>query len=202
MHAVCLIAGIQLALLAGDHGSVVVHVFESVLVGIAANASIEAGNLVGSVLHFGAPAEAVGRQHTRENDLDAVSLSQRGHGDDVLVGAALGIGMVVDGDVIRAGVDDHGCGLQVDDILREAKQHLVAGLSADATADVAIVSEELRVLVDPSFGDGITHEDHTLAIVGFGSQTFVVCFEATEVTKILLSSHGSCRGKDEQHQSE
>ena len=60
--------------------------------------------------------------------------------------------------------------MQFDHVLAEAHQHFRRGLPADAAAQEVVFLKELRVLVEPPLGDGVTHENHVGAHV---AQRFV-----------------------------
>ena len=72
---------------------------------------------------------------------------------------------------------------QVDDVGREACQHLCRCLAADASAAVVVLLEELGVVERPVFGDGVAHKHH-LRELAAGDDAFVVgpiAFEATPI---------------------
>ena len=117
---------------------------------------------------------------------DVVGTCQLAHGHDVLhhlVGLHP-VGVVRH--VVGAGHDDHCLGVQVDDVGREACQHLCRRLSADASAAEVVLLEELGVVECPVFRDGVAHEHH-FGEFAAGDDAFVVGLVAVEAEPILLS---------------
>ena len=82
-----------------------------------------------------------------------------GHAAEIILRHLRGHRPGVAGNVVGAGHDVHGLGLQLDHVAVHAKQHLRCRLPADAAIDAA-ASEEARPLVVPALGDRIAEEDN------------------------------------------
>src|ERR1700722_3893538 len=54
--------------------------------------------------------------------------------------------------------------MQIDDILPESNQHLRARLSANATIKVGFPLEEFRCLANPTIGNRVSHENHSILV--------------------------------------
>ena len=127
--------------------------------------------------------------------MDVAGASDFGHGGVVRLDIFEAHRTGVAGDVIRAGEDHNNFGLQVDNILAEADQHLRRGLASDATVDVRLAS---KILVEmPDVGDGVAEEDDA-ALAGRGLlQSGVGVAVAREFTAAWpLSIRGISAGLD------
>ena len=87
-----------------------------------------------------------------------------GHGSVVGFDVFDALGPGVAGDVVGASENDDDFGLEVDDVLAEADEHLRSSLSTDAAVDISLAGEIFVEL--PDVGDGISEEDDAVLIRG------------------------------------
>ncbi len=109
----------------------------------------------------GFPGVVIGGSYGGEDDFDSAGAGDVGHGGEVVFDHLRGGGAGVAGDVVGAGEDEDGGGVEMDDVLLEADEHLRGGLAADAAVDVGLAGEEGSGvgLAAPAVGDGVSVKD-------------------------------------------
>ena len=89
-----------------------------------------------------------------------VCFCQFGHRYDISQYIFLRDISVVLGNIIGPGQDYNSLRFEVDYICTKPHQHLRRRLSADTSADKAIVLKEKRIVIPPAFRNRISHEYH------------------------------------------
>ena len=124
--------------------------------------------------------------------MDVVGGGDLAHGAEVVVDHFEGGGAGIAGDVVYAGEDDDCGGVEVDDVLTEADEHLWRGLAADAAVEVGLSGEEGAAVAGPGVGDGVAVKDYA---VGFGGgEGGVVGGVAVELGPVWDAARGGCWG--------
>ena len=166
------------------HGGVVVDVDVAVVGGPGFDPAVDLDDLGGGG-EAGLPGIIEGGKDGAEDDADVIGGGEVGHGGEILLGLLDGHGAGVSGDVVGAGEDDDDFGLEVDDVLAEAEDHLWSGLAADAAIDVWLAFEGAAGAAEvPAFGDGVTHEDDAVFAGGGWAELQIVLLESGERGKV------------------
>ena len=135
------------------------------------------------------------RRHGADHYLDLVRLRDLDHGHEVVDDLFVGHRPGVFGDIIRAGEDQHGGGLERHHVLMKPQQHLGRGLAADAAPDIAVVGEKAGSLPDPRLSDGVAHEHHPRTVLGRRRQGRVVGLVEGEGRPVARDGCGPRRGR-------
>ena len=102
----------------------IVNVDKTISIGVCPQALVDVDDGLARIADLFSPRELRAGWDGADDGDDAVGLGELAHGDDVvdhLVGCHP---VVVVRHIVGAGHDDHGFGMQVDDISSEAHQHL------------------------------------------------------------------------------
>jgi len=175
--------GLHRAVGCGERG-VVVEVYEVLGFGEVGEPLVQLDDLRGG-REAGVPGEMVGGQDRRDDHTDVVGLGERDHGAEVVVNRLHGFGPGVLREIVGAGQDDDGCGLQVDDVLLEADEHLGGGLAADTAIEPRLAREEFARLAAPMVGKRVAVEDDALGAGRGRADLFVFGGVASELGEVV-----------------
>jgi len=164
--------------------SMVVDINEVVCLCVSFQAFVDVDDGLARIFDFPAPRKLRARRDGTDDGCDAIGLGKIAHGDDVFDDLLRRHPIIVVCHIVGAGHDDHGLGMEVDDISREPHQHLCRGLSADAPTAEIVAAEEVRVEIGPVVGDGVAHKDH-LGVVAAFNDAFVVGLITVEAEPVL-----------------
>ena len=110
--------------------------------------------------------------------------------------------MVVLGNIVGAGIDDHHFRIQAEHVFPKAQQHLIGRLTGDATGDEAVIGEELRSHAAPVLRDAIANEHDAPPVVGRSLYFAVVLFVSAEVRPVVLRIADKGKESHEGHRDE
>ena len=195
MYGLGCVLAVHAVAIFGKQGRKIVYVWYVVGFGVRLYSCVKTANFLHSVFDFGSPTEVAGRQTGSQDDLDFVKVSHLHHRDDVAIGQFFIVSPCVFSDVIGSIIEDNHLGLQLDDVLSKTQEELEGSLSADASADIAMLFEEVGVLLDPSLRDGVAHKHDAFFTFGRLSQSGVVLCISFIVREFVMLSHCLARRK-------